>query len=75
MTIQTEVASPLSPASSRFELTGEERGLLAKERFEGEDRRALARLYDPFAKAYFAYTARERSERFKKDNLSLLERS
>ncbi len=69
MTLHTEVASPLSPAVSRFELTGEERILLAKERFGGEDRRALARLYDPFAEAYFAFTARERAERFKKDNL------
>lgn len=60
----------LPPSSvSRFELTAEERILLAKDRYEAKDRKALSRLYDPFAGAFFDYTARGYSEHFKQANL------
>ena len=57
------------PALSRFELTAEERVLLAKERFDPKDRQALARLYDPFAAVFFEYTANGFAERYKQANL------
>lgn len=69
MNKQIEVTSPSSPAVSRFELTGEERVLLAKERFEAKDRQELARLYDPFAAAFFEHTAHGYAERYHQVNL------
>lgn len=69
MSNRIEVTSPSSPAVSRFKLTDEERVLLAKERFETKERQALARLYDPFAAAFFEYTAHGFAERYKQANL------
>lgn len=64
-----KAASPSSPAASRFELTDEERVLLALERYEAKERQELARLYDPFAAAFFEYTAHGFAERYKSANL------
>lgn len=69
MNNRIEVASPSSPAVSRFELTDEERVLLAKERFEKQERQALARLYDPFAAAFYEHTAHGFAEPYKPANL------
>jgi hypothetical protein len=59
----------LSSDVSRFELTADERLLLAKDRYETKDKKALARLYDPFAGAFFEHTAHGFAERFKQGNL------
>ena len=64
-----EAASLSSPSVSRFELTDEERVLLALERYEAKDRQALARLYDPFARAFYEHTAHGFAERYKSANL------
>lgn len=65
--IETATLPPV--AVSRFELTDAERVLLAKERYEAKERQALARLYDPFAKAFFEYTARGFAAPYKPANL------
>lgn len=64
-----EATSISSPAVNRFELTHEERVLLALERYEAKERQDLARLYDPFAKAFYEHTAHGFAERYKSANL------
>lgn len=69
MSEQIKDASLPTAVVSRFELTGEERVLLARERYEAKDRQALARLYEPFAEAFFEYTARGYADRYHQANL------
>ena len=64
-----EAATLSSPAVSRFELTDEERVLLALERYEAKERQEFARLYDPFAKAFYEHTAHGFAEPYKAANL------
>ncbi len=69
MSKRIEEATAYQVSDNRFALTDEERVLLAKERYEAKDRQALAGLYDPFAGAYFEYTARGYADRYHQANL------
>lgn len=67
---QTSLPTLLPLPVSRFELTADERLLFAKDRYEARDKKALARLYDPFAEAFFEHTAQGFAEPYKSANLS-----